>query len=51
MEKEISNINFLDLSIEKTHNNLQLGIYRKPTTTDLIIHYDSFHPYDHKKPP
>jgi hypothetical protein len=31
-------INFIDLSIEKTHNILQLGIYRKPTATDLIIH-------------
>jgi hypothetical protein len=49
MEKEINNkINFLDLSIEKAHNNLQLGIYRKPTATDLIIHYDSCHPYEHK---
>jgi nucleoside-specific outer membrane channel protein Tsx len=39
IEKEINNkINFLDLSIEKNHNNLQLGIYRKPTATDLIIH-------------
>jgi hypothetical protein len=42
MGKEIKNkINFLDLSIEKTHSNLQLGIYRKPIATDLIIHYDS----------
>jgi hypothetical protein len=50
MEKEINNkINFLDPSIEKTHNNLQFGIYRKPTTTDLIIHNDSCHPYEHKR--
>jgi hypothetical protein len=50
MEKEINNkINFLDLSIEKTHSNLQLGVYRKPTATDLIIHYDSCHPYEHKR--
>jgi hypothetical protein len=49
MEKEINNkINFLDLSIEKTHNNLELGIYSKPSATDLIIH-DSCHPYEHKK--
>jgi hypothetical protein len=50
MKKEINNkINFLDLSIEKTHNNIQLGIYRKPTATDLIIHNDSCHPYEHKR--
>jgi hypothetical protein len=48
-KKEINKINFLDLSIEKTHNNLQLGIYRKPAATDLIIHYDSWHPYEHKR--
>jgi hypothetical protein len=42
-------INFLDLSINKTGNNLQLGIYRKPPTTDLIIHNDSCHPFEHKK--
>ena len=50
MEKEINNmISLLDLSIEKTHDKLQLGIYRKPTTTDLIIHNDSCHPFEHKK--
>jgi hypothetical protein len=31
------------------HNKLQLRIYRKRTTTDLIIHNDSCHPYEHKK--
>jgi hypothetical protein len=50
MEKETNNtINFLDLSINKTDDNLQLGIYRKPTTTDLIIHNDSSHPFEHKR--
>jgi hypothetical protein len=49
MEKEINNkINFLDLSIKKMHTNLQLGIYRKPTAADLIIHNDSCHPYKRK---
>jgi hypothetical protein len=48
--EEVSNkINFLDISIAKTHNKLPLGIYRKPTTTDLTIHNDSCHPYEHKK--
>jgi hypothetical protein len=47
IEEELDNkISFLDISITKTHNKLQLGIYRKPTTTDLIIHNDL---YEHKK--
>jgi hypothetical protein len=50
IEKEVNNtINFLDLSINKADNNLQLGIYRKPTTTDSIIHNDSCHPLEHKR--
>ncbi|PNF43062.1 hypothetical protein B7P43_G02713 [Cryptotermes secundus] len=37
MEKEINNnINFFDLSIEKTHKKLQLGIYRKAAINFLI---------------
>jgi hypothetical protein len=49
-EEEVNNkINFLRISIEKTRNKLQLGIYRKPATTDLIIHDDSCHPYENKK--
>jgi hypothetical protein len=48
-EEEVNNkINFLDVSTEKTRNKLQLGIYRKPTTTDLIIHNDLCHPYEQK---
>jgi CRISPR/Cas system CSM-associated protein Csm2 small subunit len=39
VEEEINNkINFLDISIAKTHNTLQLGIYRKSTTRDVIVH-------------
>jgi hypothetical protein len=39
IEKEENNkINFLDLSISKTQNEIQLAIYRKPKTTDLIIY-------------
>jgi hypothetical protein len=52
MEKEEDHIiNFLDLFITKTHNKILLAIYRKPTTTDLIIHNDSCHPQAHKKAP
>jgi hypothetical protein len=45
IEKEENNkINFLDLSISKTRNRIQLSIYRKPTTTHLIIHNNLWHP-------
>jgi hypothetical protein len=50
IEKEIhTKLNYLDLSITNKHNQLTFGIYRKPTTTDLIIYNDLCHPYDHEK--
>jgi hypothetical protein len=50
MEEEQNNkINYLDTTIIKTHNGLHMGLYRKPTTTDHIIHNDSCHSYRHKK--
>jgi hypothetical protein len=46
---EINNtINFLDLSIIKKHNKLAMHAYRKPTTIDTTIHYNSNHPMEHK---
>jgi hypothetical protein len=42
-------LNYLDLTIINKENRLTFGIFRKPTTTDLIIHNDSCHPYEHKK--
>jgi hypothetical protein len=48
-KEENSRINFLDLSINRTANSIELAIYRKPTTTDLTIHNDSCHPSEHKK--
>jgi hypothetical protein len=48
MEKETQNsINYLDMTIIKEHNKLTFNIYRKPTTTDSIIHNDSCHPNKH----
>jgi len=41
-------INYLDISIHKTPNNLRTSIYRKPTFTDTIIPYTSNHPTQHK---
>ena len=47
-EDENNNINYLDLSIHRNNNNLQLGIYRKPTQTDTTIHFTSNDPLEHK---
>jgi hypothetical protein len=49
MEKETQNrINYVDMTIIKEHNILTLNIYRTPTTTDSIIHSESYHPNEHK---
>jgi hypothetical protein len=48
IQEEINNqINFLDLTISRLHDSLQFGIFRKPTTTDMI-HNTSCHPAEHK---
>lgn len=42
-------LNFLDLSIIKDQNQKhKFNIYRKPTTTDTLIHNTSNHPIQHK---
>jgi hypothetical protein len=46
-EKE-GGINFLDVSIHRHVQSIKLGIYRKPTATDIIIPWDSNHPTEHK---
>jgi ribosomal protein S25 len=49
IEKQTNNkLNYLDITIENRHNTLTFGIYRKPTTTDIIIHNSSCHPHEHK---
>jgi hypothetical protein len=49
VEEEGNNqINFLDLSIIRTCNKLEFGIFRKPTATDVMIHNRSCHPIEHK---
>ena len=49
METETENeICFLDLTVIKNRDNLKFKIYRKPTTTDVIIHDESHHPYPQK---
>jgi hypothetical protein len=49
MEEECNNqINFLDLTIVRTGNRLEVGIFRKPTATNIMIHNESCHPIEHK---
>jgi len=44
LEKEQnSRINFLDITITKDHDGLSFEIYRKPTTTEIIIPNDWEH--------
>ncbi|KAK5641559.1 hypothetical protein RI129_010106 [Pyrocoelia pectoralis] len=39
---------FLDLCLHKSPHNITFSIYRKPTTTDNLIPFDSIHPFSHK---
>ena len=41
-------LNFLDLSIKIMQDRLEFTIYRKNTTTDLMINYNSNHPKSQK---
>jgi hypothetical protein len=43
-----NNVNFLDLSITRGPTRLNIGIYRKPTTTDTTINFLSNHPPEHR---
>ena len=49
LEKERENeLNFLDISITKTKEKISFDIYRKETTSDIIIPNDSCHPTEQK---
>ena len=41
-------VSFLDLEIIRNTTNLEIDIYRKPTTTDTTISYLSNHPLEQK---
>jgi len=47
-EEQDNHIHFLDITITKNPKGLSFDIYRKPTTTDIIIPRDSCHPNKHK---
>ena len=42
------NLNYLDISTNRTTTNMRTAIYRKPTFTDTIIPFTSNHPTHHK---
>ena len=44
-------LNFLDLSVRKENNSLTYKVYRKPTTTDMVINAHSYHPETQKLAP
>jgi len=46
--EEDSNINFLDLTINRGRKNVSISIYRKATNTHTTIHYLSNHPFEQK---
>jgi hypothetical protein len=49
MEQENNKlITFLDLSITRSDNGFSTSIFRKPTATDTLMHYNSCHPYEYK---
>jgi hypothetical protein len=49
METQVDNkLNYLDITIEIINSRFSFNIYRKPTTTDLIISNESCHPMEHK---
>jgi hypothetical protein len=43
-----NSINYLDLTITRKQTNLEIDIYRKPTTTDITVNFHSNHPIEHK---
>lgn len=46
--KENNTIIYLDLSIHWNTNNIDIGIYRKPTHTDVTTQFSSNHPLQQK---
>jgi len=47
-EEENSTINYLDLSIHRNTNSIDIEIYSKPTLTGVTIQFSSNHPLKHK---
>jgi len=41
-------IGYLDPTLHRQRNKIELSIHRNPTSTDTTIHYKSNHPYEQK---
>jgi len=48
VQEEENKLNFLDILIIKTKDKISFDIYRKKTTSDIIIPNDSCHPIEQK---
>jgi len=46
--KENNAIDYLDLTLHRQRNKIEISIHRKPTSTDTTIHYKSNHTYEQK---
>jgi hypothetical protein len=46
--EEDMKINFLDLTIHRLPTGVYASIYRKPTASGSLIHFESCHPFEHK---
>ena len=47
-EEENNNINYLDLTMHRHKNKLNIETYRKLTQTDVTVHFTSNHPFEQK---
>jgi hypothetical protein len=47
-QEENNSISYLDLSISRQPQGIEIDIYRKPTTTGTTINFSSNHPMEHK---
>ena len=49
MTEETNNsINYLDMTINRNTDGMEISIYRKPTSTNITLQHTSNHPQDHK---
>jgi hypothetical protein len=52
LNEEVNNqIEYLDLKLTNEEGQLEIGMYRKPTMTDVTINNNSCHPREHKMAP
>jgi hypothetical protein len=48
IQLEEDKINYLDLTIHRKNDTLELSIFQKPTYTDTTIPHNACHQYEHK---